>query len=562
MASKKRKSRKSVKRIDREKKFDIKSFLQEIVSRSDKKNRYNKTHELLAILLLVILGIITYMCIFDSKLDMGGDNASFYNLARALSEFKGYVELKAVKPVPHGHYPPGYSILIAPFFWLSDSIIFIKSINGLLLIISVVLVFKLIPFFVRVNLGTRLLIAVAVLTNFTVLRYSTIMMSEIPLAAFLLVILYLMSKEEASTNSWKLSKSLVLISALSVFAFHIKSLALPILAATFIFLLQTKRWKTAVTFTACSALFMLPWMLRNQYHGFKSSYLKQIEYVNPYRPELGFLDFNSLQTRIIANIERYISKEIPAGLFPIQELGPNAPSSSMYFIAGFIGLVLILTGLSSLKRLRIWILIYLLGTLSILLVWPEVWFGTRFLVPSIPLLLMLLFIGLRTLFVQLDRLKKGVSPAVLTISMILFIIWNLGLLNFNNTQTSTVKDLMISRSSEYPAGFKNYFDLAKWARDNLDPKDAISCRKPALFHIFSNGKTNRYAYTDDPDKFFKSLENSQAKYIVVEQIGFSSTNRYVVPRINEFPDKFKLIHQIPNPDTYIFELVGLNYPDK
>lgn len=56
---------------------------------------------------------------------------------------------------------------------------------------------------------------------------------------------------------------------------------------------------------------------------------------------------------------------------------------------------------------------------------------------------------------------------------------------------------------------------------------------------------------------FEELKKRKAKYLVVEQLGFSSSNQYLAPIINDrrYNSYFKPILHLENPDTYLFELL-------
>jgi len=82
--------------------------------------------------ILFLIFFFAYQYTFDSKLDLGGDNGGYYILGKALSSGQGYTNIHYIGNPPHSHFPPGYPALLAIFMFISDSVIFIKVMNGLL----------------------------------------------------------------------------------------------------------------------------------------------------------------------------------------------------------------------------------------------------------------------------------------------------------------------------------------------------------------------------------------------------------------------------------------------
>ena len=49
------------------------------------------------------------------------------------------------------------------------------------------------------------------------------------------------------------------------------------------------------------------------------------------------------------------------------------------------------------------------------------------------------------------------------------------------------------------------------------------------------------------------LKDKKATHVVLDQLGFSQTGRYLYPVIQGNPEKFQGLHTIPNPETYLFK---------
>ncbi len=122
---------------------------------------------------------------------MNGDNTSYYALAKSLSEFKGYVNSFGLEYTPHSHFPPGYPFMLAPFMWISTNLIFIKSISTLFYTITIVLGYLILNHFNPNNRLQNFLIVLVLATNYHLLKYSTIIMSEMALIMTNLVFIYI-----------------------------------------------------------------------------------------------------------------------------------------------------------------------------------------------------------------------------------------------------------------------------------------------------------------------------------------------------------------------------------
>src|SRR5210317_1167066 len=157
------------------------------MEKESKKNTNNsatikRTHWVYSGILFLIF-FFSYQYIFDKKLDLGGDNAGYYILGKALSSGEGYTNIHFPDNPAHNHFPPGYPVIIALFMLVSNSIIFIKIVNGVFLLGSALMMYKMLY---KVSQNTKLAFVTSalMLLNMHLLYYSRIMMSEIPFLFF------------------------------------------------------------------------------------------------------------------------------------------------------------------------------------------------------------------------------------------------------------------------------------------------------------------------------------------------------------------------------------------
>jgi len=110
--------------------------------------------------------------------------------------------------------------------------------------------------------------------------------------------------------------------------------------------------------------------------------------------------------------------------------------------------------------------------------------------------------------------------------------------------------------SNYPKAYSNYFSLAAWADKNTDMNDIFIARKPQFFYLYSGRKVKKYKNTLDDKELLKDLEKRNASYVVIEQLGYGSTARYLVPAIQKNMSRFQIVKQLKNPDTFLLRFVN------
>ena len=501
-------------------------------------------HQTLLILIFTTLafsGIYAY--IFDKKLDLNGDNANYYMLGKALAAGEGYININTLQKRPNNHFPPGYPAIISGTITiLGDSIINIKLVNGLFFLVTL---FGL--YFLIIKLTSSNLIAIIsillILVNVHFLRYSTMIMSEIPFMFFSIMAILSFLKIQFEKPFWKDPWLYITIILLGL-SFYIRSSGIAIIGSIVLYLFITKRWQHGFVIIVAIIVIALPWQIRSFNLG-GSSYLKQLTQVNPYRPELGMANFSDFADRFGSNFGRYLSKEIPAATFSFYTPNYREDSTSLEWLLGISLFVLIVYGIWNLKKYNILILTYLAGTLALLFLWPDVWFGVRFILPATPFLVIGLVNGLQKLLEKLTVLNTNKKLQWLLILLIIPFLYKL----------KPLHDRAVVR---FQPNWENYFLLAQWVNKNIDHGAIIACRKPTIFYLYSNTYTVNYKYSENPEELINDLITKKVDYVVMEQLGFSSTYRYLIPAVRNNMDRFEVIKRIGNPDTFLLRMKKQN----
>ncbi len=493
------------------------------------------SHKFFLPFLLILFFLGSYYYTFDPKIAQLGDNASYYMLGKALSQGEGYVNISKINKTPNNHYPPGYPALLSVVMLFSSNIVTLKLLNGLFLLGSILVLFSLVC---RITDSKPLafVVSMAMIGNFHILQYSSLLMSEIPFMFFSIVsLLYVTRTGEGDSlrdkNFW-----LAIISA--IVAYYIRSLGIALIAGIIFNYLISKNWRRAASVAIVFIAGALPWFLRSQHLG-GGSYTRQLQLINPYRPELGMADLGDYMNRFFENVTRYISMEIPYSIFPANRPDYTGSADTGAWILGLVVVGMTIFGITQFPKFRWLILGYMLATFGILMLWPDVWVGVRFMIPVIPLLLTGLFYGLyKILFVFFRQANKSFHPAWLLV-VVIFMIAPLGELHDQ------------AKLPLHPA-WQNYYAMAEWLRENEKPEVVVSCGKPALFYLYSGTFTMRYAFENDPEKLIEDLEKQQVDYVVLDQV-YGNTIRYLLPAIKQYPERFEQIVYAKNPDTFLLK---------
>ena len=488
--------------------------------------------------LLLVLFACLWSVTFAKHLVAAEDGAAYYILGKALYLGEGYVSINTPVAVPANSPPPGYPLIVAltMALWSSDFAA-VKAVNGVFLMLSIVLLFFLFAHASR-RVHLAFVAALAVLCNAHLLNKSMVMMSESAFLFFSTATLLLFTRLPEEED-FKRPQIYLLLFCL-VASYYIRTMGLALVAAVCLELAWQRRWKYLGLVAVGYVLAALPWYGRGRGLG-GNAYVGQLLSVNPYRLEMGAAGWGDLAVRFYENVQRYVYREIPDGLLYYIDRDWAAGSTLGDWSLGVLLTALAGYGLHHLKAYRRPIAFYLASTGGVILLWPQVWPGTRFLQPIIPLLLLAVCNGLYSLLVW-GAHKAGRS-------------WNfhpLMLLPLLFIYSSDIDYLhRLATQSRVPDNWIHYFKLAEWAKGNTEPEAIVACRKPILFHLYSDRRTVHYEFTEDSARLLKDLEQKRVDYVVLDRLGYGSTARYLVPAVMEHEERFSLVHKLDDPPTWL-----------
>ena len=496
--------------------------------------------------------IWVYAYCFDSKLDLNGDNATYLALAHHLAAGLGYSDVTFAGVSPHGHFPPGYPAFLSFFMWLGiDSLLFFKILNGLLLYASLLLLWWIVCKMTKQLYLGFIVVFLSVMTP-QLQHFANIVMSEMLFLFCCVLALFALCRQvddEVSSESQRaFLKNIWFYVAIvaAVAAYYCRAVGASIIAAVLIFYLFRRKWMAAIG--ACIGMFLLilPWIIRNKMCGIESRYFGTIMTVNPWRPEEGTINSaGEMFDKMVHNCDETIIKGFRELLFPFLTINYEEASSIVAIIAGVLVVGVIFYGAWKLRQMRWAVMTFLLANMSLFLLWHG-GNGSRYVVPIAPFLFLCFYTGVYGLL-QLTGVGAFRKEHSLYPLAFLFMFFPMRpMLKMQHEQ---------AKAPYFPA-YQNYFTIATTLNEQLPKGTLVCCRKTELFQYYAPNLFGvGYAYSLVPEEVIADMEKKKVKYVILEQLGYSSTYRYLYPAITAHPERFKPVWHLENPDTYLFEFV-------
>ncbi len=489
---------------------------------------------------LIIVFIVSFSYIFDSKLDLNGDNCAYYMLATSIVQGHGYADITTAAYTPSNVFPPGYPLLMTVVRFFTENFFPQKVLNGLFLLGSAILLFFLIK---KNKLSDQIafVAASAILLNYQVLHFATMMMSEMSFLFTSVLACWFIYKIDEKKAFWK-DPFFYLAIITAAYNYHIRTQGIALIAAILGYFLFTRQWKQMLGFAGGFAICLLPWMIRNKIAGLgQSRYMDIISMSNPWRPEEGTLGFGEIISRFFDTFRMLVTQAVPDSILPYIASDYGATPWYGWLIAivmwTFIGI-----GIWQFRKYKYLFLFYILATFGVISIFSSP-SGNRYITPLVPYLEITLLIGIYTsLSAGIRKLKiaKQFSPWIL---VLLFLFCSF----------PKLQSLRAINTMSYPANYQNFFKIAEEVHKQVPPTTVVCSRKPELFYMFSKTAVTMYAWTDNEKELIKGLIDSNVEYVVLEQLGFSSTARYLYPAIQKNPDLFPIAMHLKNPDTYLLK---------
>lgn len=471
---------------------------------------------------------------FNDQPSLSGDNAQFLVLGQSIAMGKGLSHINEGTPSPHTKYPFLFPVMLAgvhmlfPFSWVAPKV--------LVLLLGVFGTYFLARVLMREYPGPIALSVIALtVVSPEILKYSHFVLSEVPYYFVSFVALFFYSRFRRSEKR----SDLAIAFLIAVVSYYTRTIGITLVLALIVSEVLQKRFRISAVLLVAFVILAAPWAMRNQAVGTGDSYASQFLRSNPYDFESPQLTPVELVTvRMKENIRKYVSKEYPIGVLTWYQTVPGSPPLA----AGIVVSLLTLFGVvRALGERRDILAVYAAVYIGVCLVWPEVWASLRFLVPLLPLLFLFFLLGVDGLFSFASRAtwRRAIVPATAAALVIPALLTNVKLAN---------------APKSYPANWRNYFAVADYARENTDPEVLIVARKPYLFYLRSQRKTQVYVWSYDRDKVFRDFIENDVDYVVISQLS-GTESKYLIPTIQQHPEAFEQIVEVPDPPTWLLKRI-------
>ncbi len=495
-------------------------------------------------IIVIILGGIILAIVFNPSMFTGGDNAQYITLAKSI--LKGeYRNVAFIGNPTEIEIPPGYPLLITPLIGLfPDTFIPTKLLSFISMLLGIWVCLKLFDKH-KIPKIAGAIIALAFFLNPAFNEFSHWTLTESPYFALSLFGLWIFDKNWETENVWKFTITCVVL----IVTMYIRPVAAPLLLGAFVFLLLKKRFAKAALFIFTGVIIYGPWLIRNilvRKGDEESFYLINFFGGNA----TGSAKSVGLFERFFANMGKYIFRELPTTFTAVQGETGIVPS-----IVGLITVLLIGVGLYRLIiRKNSFIPYYIIIYSSMLMLYNPRFATFRYLVQLLPLLMIAIW---ECLSIEKPiRIKPWRKQILIIFSIIMLVIAFFRYIPVAKNNLIILQEY--SRGNKYAGvqnpGWLRFIEACDWIKENTDENAGLISRKPRISFILSDRPGKVYVFSQSPRTVLEDIDSSGAEYIIVDKL-IATTQAYLIPTIQAYPERFALVHKTPPPETYVFKLL-------
>lgn len=485
---------------------------------------------------------------FNPAPHSGGDNAAYLSLAHALVEGRGYVDAYDPLGAPHTKYPPLFPLLLAGLVAAGATS---WTAFKLLVAAATVLGVGVTYLWAQRRLGPwkAFSIAVLVAASAGVVYYSHWILSD-PVFV-LLVLASLGALERAEAKGWD-PRWIAFGAGAALGAYFTRSAGLPLLVAILAWLAMRGRLRMLVVVAAAFAVPLLSWWMWGRGAGV-GDYVTEFWLVDPYQPGLGTVGLGGLTGRAVANGLAYATRHVPAAV---------VGSQGAWTLA--LGIVLVGTALWG------WVIearrkagpaeLFIPLYVGLVLLWPQVWGGDRFVLPVLPLLLLY---GA----VALERATRRLGGGAQVLAAAAFVVLLLPALG---SWTGAVREARACGGAMPSGGpfacygprVTEFVAAADWAGSALPEGAAVMTRKPRIFYVMSGGVPSRtFPFDPDPDVQLAEADAVGARYVLLDRWDGQAA-RFVGAAVRARPGAFCVVQGFGAGPNDGAQLLGILPPER
>ena len=506
--------------------------------------------------LTLLISAVVVATAFTTVPHTGGDNAGYIALAHGLLTDGAYLDVFDPERMKHTKYPPVFPGLLAVMIALGA-----RTWGVLKLAAAIPTVFAVGATFVwaerRVGAGPAFVVGVLLTVSSGIVYYSHWVLSDPLFLALTMLALASFARSEADArmdedaSSARSAVTWLIVGVLATgLAYFTRSAGLPLVLAVLVWLTRARRWRALAGSGVALGVPMLAWWLRGQGEGV-AQYGTEFWMVNPYDPAQGTIGVFGLVPRIADNASAYVFQHGPAGV-----VGSDGPALAA------IGLLLTLAAavgwiLSIRERVGVAELFVPLYA-GLILVWPTVWGGDRFVLPLYPLVFVYGFMSIRLLA---SRLPSVATPVIASFALLALLLpagrhWLDG-----NSQSGRCDAVAAEQGAWacYGARVGYFVRAASWTADGLPGGSAVLSRKPRHFYLQSGHPSRTFPFEQDPEAHLELADRIGARFVLLDQWDGQAV-RYVGAAVTQRPDAFCYVGGFGQPTDGGAQLLGILPP--
>ncbi len=501
----------------------------------------------------IAVALVLALALFDPYLFTGGDNASYYALAKALATGRGYVDLIAPEHPLHTQYPPGFPLLLVPFYWA-----FGGSLAGLKLEswIAAGVVLWATWSMARREPGVPAWAGAAAVwlvgLSPVFLIYTHWVLSDMSYTSVAMVALLALRRAELGADpaaggeigrepddsgGWWLAGCLV-----AVFAFLVRTAGVALLGAPVLVAAARRRWRRVGVALLTAGLGTGAWFAWTHTRPPPTGgYLAQLSRANRLNPESPPVSSASFIGRVIDNVVHYATRDFPRLFWPAHDPPPAAVAFGL-----LLGGTLLVLGAWTLVRRRGLVTwdVYVILSLALFAVWP--WTGDRFFLSVVPLLWLYVLTGLD----RAARLVAGDHRPAAAVAGVVAAILLIGAATQAPTQWRATRAWMAGdEMAGYAPFWQDYFRAARWIGEN-DPQAVITARKPTFAWYWSGRPSFVYPFHGDPERTWDTIRDRGATHILLDPY----TRAFLGPTLEPHVDELEVEYAGPQRIVFVLRI--------
>ena len=495
---------------------------------------------------LTALSVIIVTTAFNPVPHTGGDNAGYIALAHSLITTGSYTDAFDPEGLPHTKYPPVFPGLLAVLIGLGARTWVALKMTA---VVSTVAAVAFTYLWAERSVGALTAFAVGLLlaTSSGVVYYSHWVLSDPLFVAFTIAALFALAHadQEGARPAWLIVG--VLAAGLAYFT---RSAGLPLIVALLAWLGIRGRWRVLGITAVSLALPMLAWLWRGRGAGV-AQYGTEFWMVDPYQPALGTVGLLGLIPRVFANLSSYVLHHGPAGV-----IGADGPALSQLGVALAVGAIAgwVLRIKEGISTAEIFFPLYT----GLILLWPEVWGGDRFLLPVYPLVFLY---GAVALGEVARRIPAAVASPLTAVAFLVLLLPAAGSWIEGTRQASACADVSRARGAWgcYGSQVGFFVAAATWTGPGLPDGSAVLTRKPRHFYVQSGRPSRAFAFEEDAAAHLALADAIGARYVLLDRWdGLAS--RYVGAAVRQRPGAFCFVRGFGQPEEGGAQLLGILPP--